>query len=124
MSDMEEVRRLQEALRQVQKASAPQRLSERNCVEIVSKLKQLGLVKNLITTLDGKEYVTPSRLDREILDELYLNKGRISHSELQIALSVDTAPLDAAIARALAGRSGDIHHVKSELITRCVIRGI
>lgn len=51
------------------------RLSERNCIEIVSKLiaeKQLEVVH----TLDGKEYITPAQISREIRDELHVHGGK------------------------------------------------
>lgn len=51
------------------------RLSERNCIEIVSKLiaeKHLEVVH----TLDGKEYITPSQISREIRDELQVRGGK------------------------------------------------
>lgn len=51
------------------------RLSERNCIEIVAKLiaeKQLEVVH----TLDGKEYITPAQISREIRDELYVRGGK------------------------------------------------
>lgn len=51
------------------------RLSERNCIEIVSKLiaeKQLDVVH----TLDGKEYITPAQISKEIRDELHIRGGK------------------------------------------------
>lgn len=51
------------------------RLSERNCIEIVSKLiaeKQLDVVH----TLDGKEYITPAQITKEIRDELHIRGGK------------------------------------------------
>lgn len=51
------------------------RLSERNCIEIVAKLiaeKQLEVVH----TLDGKEYITPAQISREIRDELHVRGGK------------------------------------------------
>lgn len=53
------------------------RLSERNCIEIVAKLvaeKKLDVVH----TLDGKEYITPSQISREIRDELYIHGGQLA----------------------------------------------
>jgi hypothetical protein len=55
------------------------RLSERNCIEIVAKLvaeKKLDVVH----TLDGKEYITPSQISREIRDELYIHGGQLAPS--------------------------------------------
>lgn len=51
------------------------RLSERNCIEIVAKLiaeKQLEVVH----TLDGKEYITPAQITKEIRDELHVRGGK------------------------------------------------
>lgn len=50
------------------------RLSERNCIEIVAKLV-LDKKLDVVHTLDGKEYVTPVQISREIRDELYMQRG-------------------------------------------------
>ena len=52
------------------------RLSERNCIEIVKKLIGLKLI-DVIFTNDGKEYLTPQRLLKEIKDELIVHGGLI-----------------------------------------------
>uniref|UniRef100_A0A1D5RHV4 E3 UFM1-protein ligase 1 n=1 Tax=Macaca mulatta TaxID=9544 RepID=A0A1D5RHV4_MACMU len=67
----EEIRRLAADFQRAQFAEATQRLSERNCIEIVNKLiaqKQLEVVH----TLDGKEYITPAQISKEMRDELHL----------------------------------------------------
>uniref|UniRef100_A0A8C1CRG0 E3 UFM1-protein ligase 1 n=1 Tax=Cyprinus carpio carpio TaxID=630221 RepID=A0A8C1CRG0_CYPCA len=64
------------------------RLSERNCIEIVAKLvedKKLDVVH----TLDGKEYVTPAQINREVRDELDMHRGRINVVDLQKIINVD-----------------------------------
>ena len=43
-------------------------------VQIVQKLVETGAI-DLVHTIDGKQYITPQRLDREILDELLAHKG-------------------------------------------------
>jgi hypothetical protein len=43
--------------------------TERNCVELIMKLRQLNLVE-LIFTQCGKEYLTPLQLKSEIAQEL------------------------------------------------------
>ena len=63
MSDWEEIRRLAADLQRAQLSGSAQRLSERNCIEIVSRLVQAGLVE-VIYTADGKEYLTPHQLQR------------------------------------------------------------
>jgi hypothetical protein len=41
----------------------------RNCVEIVMKLQELGLLQ-VIYTCNAKEFLTPEQLKREIQDEV------------------------------------------------------
>ena len=66
MSDWDEIQRLAADLQRAQLTSSAQKLSERNCIEIVNKLVQTGLL-DIIYTSDGKEYITPKQLQREIL---------------------------------------------------------
>uniref|UniRef100_A0A671Q6L1 E3 UFM1-protein ligase 1 n=1 Tax=Sinocyclocheilus anshuiensis TaxID=1608454 RepID=A0A671Q6L1_9TELE len=87
-ADWEEIRRLAADFQRAQFADTVQRLSERNCIEIVAKLvedKKLDVVH----TLDGKEYVTPAQIGREVRDELYMHRGRINVVDLQKIISVD-----------------------------------
>uniref|UniRef100_A0A8B9H931 E3 UFM1-protein ligase 1 n=1 Tax=Astyanax mexicanus TaxID=7994 RepID=A0A8B9H931_ASTMX len=63
-------------------------LSERNCIEIVTKLVQEKKL-DVVHTLDGKEYITPAQIVREIHDELYTHGGRINIVELQKLINVD-----------------------------------
>ena len=44
-SDWDEIRRLAADLQRAQLSGAVQKLSERNCVEIVSRLSDLGLIE-------------------------------------------------------------------------------
>eukprot|EP00124_Ichthyophonus_hoferi_P005481 Ihof_evm1s806 gene=Ihof_evmTU1s806 len=67
---MEEIRRLQEQLQAVQLESTVQKLSERNIVGIVSKLRAMGLV-TVFHTEDGKGYITPEEVEREVEDGIY-----------------------------------------------------
>ncbi|XP_078398407.1 E3 UFM1-protein ligase 1 isoform X2 [Cetorhinus maximus] len=92
-ADWDEIRRLAADFQRAQFASTVQRLSERNCIEIVAKLiaeKQLDVVH----TLDGKEYITPAQIAREIRDELYVNGGRINIVDLQSILNVDLTHIE------------------------------
>uniref|UniRef100_A0A4W3JXV8 E3 UFM1-protein ligase 1 n=1 Tax=Callorhinchus milii TaxID=7868 RepID=A0A4W3JXV8_CALMI len=82
--DWDEIRRLAADFQRAQFASTMQRLSEQNCIEIVAKLteaKQLDVVH----TLDGKEYITPAQIAREIRDELYFHGGEFSKLTNDIA---------------------------------------
>lgn len=74
MGDWEEVKRLAADFQRAQLSSTSHKLSERNCVELVQKLINLGLIDVMFTT-DGREYVTPSELEKEIKEELFVEGG-------------------------------------------------
>lgn len=52
------------------------RLSERNVIEIVTRLIELGQLE-VIYTVDGKEYITPQELSKEIKEELVVHGGNL-----------------------------------------------
>ncbi|XP_059487447.1 E3 UFM1-protein ligase 1 homolog [Neocloeon triangulifer] len=92
--DWDEVKRLAADFQKAQLSTAAQKLSERNCVIVVSHLIKEKLLE-VISTSDGKEYVTPQHLSREIQDELYASKGRINMVELANLLNVDLTHIEA-----------------------------
>lgn len=79
------------------------RLSERNCIEIVTKLIELKLIDVIFTT-DGKEYLTSHQLIREIKDELYVHGGRINTVELAKELNVDLNQINICVAEIIKGK--------------------
>ncbi|NXD61340.1 UFL1 ligase, partial [Corvus moneduloides] len=102
----EEIRRLAADFQRAQFAEVAHRLSERNCIEIVTKLiaeKQLEVVH----TLDGKEYVTPAQITKEIHDELHVCGGKCGIFLLRLYLEVINVDL-----LHIENRANDI--VKSE----------
>jgi hypothetical protein len=76
MGDWEEVKRLAADFQRAQLSSTSHKLSERNCVELVQKLINLGLI-DVIYTTDGREYLTPSELEKEIREELFVEGGQL-----------------------------------------------
>ncbi|CAE1163552.1 UFL1 [Acanthosepion pharaonis] len=96
MADWLDVQRLRAEFEAVQQKSSLQKLSERNVIEIVSKLVELKLT-NVIYTLDGKEYLTWQQLEKEILEELYINGGRVNLADLKQALNVDYSHIEAKV---------------------------
>ncbi|XP_053998251.1 E3 UFM1-protein ligase 1 homolog [Hylaeus anthracinus] len=86
--DWDEVKRLAADFQKAQLSSTLQKLSERNCVEIVTKLIESKLL-DVVFTNDGKEYVTPQHLGKEIKDELYVHGGRISLVDLAQILNIN-----------------------------------
>lgn len=78
------------------KFSARWLLSERNCIEIVNKLisqKQLEVVH----TLDGKEYITPAQISKEMRDELHVRGGRVNIVDLQQVINVDLTHIESRV---------------------------
>uniref|UniRef100_R4G486 E3 UFM1-protein ligase 1 homolog n=1 Tax=Rhodnius prolixus TaxID=13249 RepID=R4G486_RHOPR len=94
--DWDEVKRLAADFRRAQLVSTVQTLSERNCIEIITKLIEINLLDVIFTT-DGKEYITPQYLIKEIKDELYVSGGRINLVELSKTLNVDLSHITARI---------------------------
>ena len=82
-SDWEEIKRLAADFQRAQLSSTAHKLSERNCIEIVNKLINLGLV-DVIYTTDGKEYLTPQELEKEIRDEVIVHGGILCLFILQL----------------------------------------
>ncbi|VVC33621.1 E3 UFM1-protein ligase 1 [Cinara cedri] len=87
-NDWNEVKLLAADFQRIQLTTSSQRLGERNCVEIVAKLISTGLLDVVFTT-DGKEYVTPVHLTKELKDEAYIQGGRINILDAARALKVD-----------------------------------
>ena len=98
---MDEILKLQEALRQAQAQDNAHRLSEQNVVEIVSKLVAMGLI-HILYSSNGKEYLTLKQLDLEIQDELLAAGGRINLSDLSALLNVDPHHIEDASQRIIA----------------------
>uniref|UniRef100_A0A8C9ZTT7 E3 UFM1-protein ligase 1 n=1 Tax=Sander lucioperca TaxID=283035 RepID=A0A8C9ZTT7_SANLU len=87
-ADWEEIRRLAADFQRAQFADTVQRLSERNCIEIIAKLVQDKKL-DVVHTLDGKEYITPAQISREIRDELYVHGGQFNNQHQTQILNVD-----------------------------------
>jgi len=113
-ADWKEVQRLASEFQRAQLSSTLQKLSEKNCIEIVSKLIELKLI-DVFYTNDGKEYVTPQQLSREISDELIMHGGRIHLTELVPLLNISLHAIETR-AQEIVQCSPDIHMVAGQLI--------
>uniref|UniRef100_A0A1B0FA07 E3 UFM1-protein ligase 1 homolog n=1 Tax=Glossina morsitans morsitans TaxID=37546 RepID=A0A1B0FA07_GLOMM len=113
-NDWDEVKRLAADFQKAQLTSTLQKLSERNCVEIVALLLEKQLLE-VIFTNDGKEYITPDHLEREIQDELYVNGGRVNLVEVSKTLNVDLTRIE-KIAEKIAKENASIHFILGQLI--------
>ncbi|GAU95570.1 hypothetical protein RvY_07169-2 [Ramazzottius varieornatus] len=115
VSTWEEVRRLATDFQRVQQGTSAQRLSERNCIEIVTSLMKLKLL-DVIYTTDGKEYITPQHLLREIRDEIYISGGRVNVVDIAQALNVDLSHIENA-AKELTKSDSSLQFVLGQLIS-------
>lgn len=98
------------------------RLSETNCIEVVNLLVEQGLI-NVIYTVDGKEYITPQHLRREVDDELFVRGGRVSLVELAKTLNVDLSRIN-DIADEMAKADANIHFTLGQLMTEAYVQHI
>eukprot|EP00929_Paragymnodinium_shiwhaense_P095449 TRINITY_DN56588_c0_g1_i1.p1 TRINITY_DN56588_c0_g1~~TRINITY_DN56588_c0_g1_i1.p1 ORF type:complete len:715 (+),score=158.72 TRINITY_DN56588_c0_g1_i1:191-2335(+) len=110
---MESIRQLQKKLQSVQHASNSKKVSERNCVDLLTKLIDSGFVK-LYHTANGKEWLTQERLDIEIKEALASNGGRISIAELPNEIGV--APEHCEARAELLCKGGGLTKMHGELL--------
>ncbi|XP_037951835.1 E3 UFM1-protein ligase 1 homolog [Teleopsis dalmanni] len=113
-SDWEEIKRLAADFQKAQLTSTLQKLSERNCIEIVNLLLEKKLIE-VVYTSDGKEYITPQHLEREVQDELYVNGGRVNLVEVSKTLNVDHSRVN-DIATNIAASNPNIYFMLGQLI--------
>ncbi|KAI0565560.1 E3 UFM1-protein ligase 1 [Gracilaria domingensis] len=112
---MDEILELQHQLQAAQQTSSSQKLSERNCIELVMKLQSLNLV-DLIFTRSGKEYLTPKHLVIEIEDELLARGGRVNIIDLPDALNVSLNHIEAAMPK-IVKEDDSVRLVRGEVLT-------
>lgn len=117
VSEWDEVKRLAADFQRAQATSSLQRLSDRNCVDVINKLKDLGLL-DVIYSLDGKEYITKEHLKREIYDELIVAGGRIHLTEVSSILNVDISHVESKANELVQESSGSICFVLGQLISQ------
>lgn len=88
MAEWDEIKKLAADFQRLQESDTLQKISERNCIDIIKKLSELNLI-DLIYTTDGREFVTPSQLSREIQDEISVNGGKMHLHDLAATINVD-----------------------------------
>eukprot|EP00753_Platysulcus_tardus_P019483 PLAT7240.1.p1 GENE.PLAT7240.1~~PLAT7240.1.p1 ORF type:complete len:863 (-),score=437.98 PLAT7240.1:44-2596(-) len=113
---MEEILALQKKLAEAQAAQSSHRLNRRNCVELVTKLIDAGKL-DVLYTLNGKEYITPRALEREVENVLMDQGGRIWLAEAVTVLNVDLSHVTAAARRLVEDDSKGIVMLEGEVMT-------
>lgn len=114
MADWEEIKRLAADFQQTQTIETINRISERNCIDIIKKLIELDYIE-IIYSCDGKELITPEQLIRDIEDEVYKNGGRMHLHELAAKLNVDYQHVENK-ANQLVKSSSDYNLILGQLI--------
>ncbi|XP_044761553.1 E3 UFM1-protein ligase 1 homolog [Coccinella septempunctata] len=122
MTEWEEVKRLAADFQKVQLGSSTQRLSERNCIEIISWLREKNMI-DLIFSSDGKECLTPDQLLREMQDEIYGSGGRIDIVDLAKTIGVDLAHINNHL-NSLLKHQKNLHFIVGQLIDSTYINKI
>ncbi|KAL1215011.1 putative E3 UFM1-protein ligase 1 [Cardamine amara subsp. amara] len=85
----DELLELQRQFEFAQQVKSSVRLSDRNVVELVQKLQELGVIDfDLLHTVTGKEYITQEQLRNEIACEIS-KLGRVSVIDLADTIGVD-----------------------------------
>ncbi|EFJ45906.1 hypothetical protein VOLCADRAFT_105788 [Volvox carteri f. nagariensis] len=102
-----------------QQALSAAKLSERNVVELINKLRQLGILSEgeLLHTLNGKEYLTVECLRSEIQNALRQAGGRLSLVELPTIVGVDYVHCERQASVIVSESGGTVMEVQGELIT-------
>jgi len=107
---MEELEKLRQKLYSIQKEQSAQKLSERNCIEIIVKMLELKMI-DIIHTLNGKEYITPKQLELEIKDEILRSGGRVNITDLQPLLNIDISHIQDSVNKIIRkDKSIQIYH--------------
>lgn len=115
MANWDEIKQLAADFQRTQTSDTLQKLSERNCIDIVKKLTSLNLIE-LIYTCDGKEFITPTHLRKEIEDEIYINKGRMQLHDLAARLNVDFQHIENQAKELASARPEDYTIILGQII--------
>lgn len=82
------------------------RLSERVIVDLVNKLKQVGLFGDeLLHTINGREYITKAQVQEEVKQSLAAAGGRLPVLDLPALLGVDLVYCEAEATNLINVRS-------------------
>ncbi|EYB84570.1 hypothetical protein Y032_0314g2235 [Ancylostoma ceylanicum] len=88
MATWADIQRLVSDLQRVQLSQSAKKLSEANCVEVVTKLIQRSLI-DVVFTRDGHSYITQKHLATEVRNECVALGGRAALTDIATTLNVD-----------------------------------
>ena len=106
-------------LEAVQHKKSQIKLSDRNVVELVNKLRELSFISEdeLLHTSDGREYVTREKLEEETRSSIESAGGRLPLVDLPAMLNVDLSHCERAAQEIVARSEGDVFLAQGELFT-------
>ena len=119
MGGLGSLEELQAELERAQRQRSATRLAERNVVELVLKIQELGLLPEpLLHTVTGREFLTRARLEEEVARGVRRRGGRLALVDLPPALGVDLVHCERAARAYVAGSGGAAEEVGGELLTQ------
>ncbi|KAL0234533.1 hypothetical protein PCE1_001569 [Barthelona sp. PCE] len=119
---MEDLLALEEEFFSIQQVDCTTKLSEANAVSILSRLLKMGLV-TVYYTKNGREFVTPEQVRKEIVDILFYNGGRVSLVDLVVNLNIDISVIEATSDQIVADND-DFHLFQAQIITNDYLDGV
>ncbi|KAI6206932.1 Component of oligomeric Golgi complex 2 [Aphelenchoides besseyi] len=123
MTTWADIQRLAADLQRVQSTDSAKKLSEMNCVEIISNLIETGKI-NVVVTTNGKEYVTKKHLVTEVQNECLAANGRFNLTDLVPILRVELDHIDVAASTLAADQPDDFVLCAGDLVSRDYINGL
>jgi len=119
MEGMPSLEELQAQLEQAQAQKSAVRLAERNVVELVLKIQELGLLPEpLLHTVTGREFLTRERLEEEVARGVTRRGGRLALVDLPPALGVDLVHCERAARAYVAASRGAVEEIQGELLSQ------
>ncbi|KAG0203876.1 E3 UFM1-protein ligase 1 [Mortierella sp. GBA30] len=96
--------------------NGPLSLSDDACGDLVHSLIRLGYLANVVTSLDGKSFITYEQLRKEMMIQLEKSNGRVSLLDLPRALNVNLSDIQDRAQEVIKLQPGRILQVQDELI--------
>ena len=110
---------LQAQLSQAQDAKSTVRLAERNVVDLILKIKDLGMfAEPLLYTLSGREYLTESQLEREIKAAVDRQHGCVALVDLPMLLEVDLVHCERIASKIVRESKTELLQVEGDMISQ------
>lgn len=94
------------------------KLSERNVIELITKLKQLGFFEDdLLHTSNGREFITRAKLQDEVATAIDASGGRLPIVDLPSVIGVDLVHCERAAAEVVRTSQKNVIQAQGELLT-------